>query len=374
MGRTRWFLCLVVFACTACSGSGTEPAVDVAIDSGQDTQTADLSAEDLGEDTAAEPDSGQVQAPPVATVHRAGVYAVERTDDVVYAQGQIHDGWNGEVTGLMDLKLDVYEPSDAPVAARPVLVIIHGGGFVGGSKTQGQLVNFANYFTARGWVCFSVDYRVVEQHGTYPADWPEQIVSEGLVPTDDQVKAMYASARDVKAAVRWIRAHAEEYGVHPDYLSAMGGSAGAFLAIMLGVTDDPDYRDELSLEEDPSLATTNQEQSSRIQTIVDLWGGITHMELLELRDGVNRYDATDAPVVIMHGIHDDAVTYMEAEKLVARYEETGVPYLLYPLDAGHGAWTSKVGDKRLTDLAFDFIVEQQGLTVVEPNGANQEEQ
>ena len=226
-------------------------------------------------------------------------------------------------------------------------------------------MNFAEYFTSRGWVCFSIDYRVVDQHGTFPADWPQQIVSEGLVPTDDQVKAMYASARDVKAAVRWIRAHGEEYGIHPDYLSSMGGSAGAFLAIMLGVTDDPDYRDEISIEDDPSLATTNLEQSARVHTIIDLWGGLAHMELLELRDGVDRYDATDAPVAIMHGIHDDAVPYMEAEKLVARYEGTGVPYILYPLDAGHGAWTTKVDNKNLADLAFDFIIEQQGLVVVD---------
>ena len=59
----------------------------------------------------------------------------------------------------MDLLLDIYEPVGAK-GPRPVVVFIHGGGFLGGSKSAGSAIGLMNYFASRGFVGFSIDYRL----------------------------------------------------------------------------------------------------------------------------------------------------------------------------------------------------------------------
>ena len=67
---------------------------------------------------------------------------------------------------------------------------------------------------------------------------------------------------------------------------------------------------------------------------------------------------------IVHGKADLTVPYEEAEKLRLAYKATGVPYAIHALSAtGHGAWGAIVDGQNLRELVFDFVVEQQGLTV-----------
>ena len=119
--------------------------------------------------------------------------------------------------------------------------------------------------------------------------------------------------------MRWIRANSERFGIHKEAITALGGSAGSFLSLMLGVANEEDYRDELSVEEDPTLAGTHLEESSSVQAIVDHWGGTTLLSLLTLYDGQSRFDATDAPVQIVHGTQDTTVSFVQAEAIRDRY-------------------------------------------------------
>jgi acetyl esterase/lipase len=296
-------------------------------------------------------------------VRQESTYNVTVTE-LVYGQGQAHSSWGGPVTGTIDLKLDIYEPVNAP-PGRPAMVIVHGGGFKGGSKTADAYENFAHYFAERGWVAMSIDYRVIRDYGTVPAEWADYVASN--IPPgkkQDQYNAMYTAARDAKAAVRWLSANADTYKVDLDYVTSTGGSAGAFTAIMLGVTDQEDFRDELTVTQDPTLASTNLDQPAEIHTIIEHWGGSAQVDTLEALDGVSRFDATDAPISIVHGTKDPAVPIAAGEKLRDEYIETGVPYAFYPLQGeGHGPWEATVDGKSLEELAFDFIVEQQDLTV-----------
>lgn len=290
-------------------------------------------------------------------------YSVKVTE-LVYGQGQTHSSWGGPVTGTIDLKLDIYEPVDAP-PGRPAMVIVHGGGFKGGSKTADAYENFAHYFAERGWVAISIDYRVIRDYGTVPTEWADY-VANNIPPgkKQDQYHAMYTAARDAKAAVRWLSAHADTYQVDLDYVTAAGGSAGAFTAIMLGVTDQEDFRDELTVTQDPTLASTHLDQPAEIHTIIDHWGGSAQVDTLGAIDGISRFDASDAPVSIVHGTKDPAVPIAAGEKVRDEYIKTGVPYAYYPLQGeGHGPWEATVDGKSLERLAFDFIVEQQDLAV-----------
>lgn len=298
------------------------------------------------------------------SVRRNATYPVVRTTHV-YGQGLKHSDWGAATATPVDLVLDLYAPQGAP-PGRPALVIVHGGGFVGGGRQQEALVSFANYFTSRGWVCISIDYRVLGDRGTLSSQWA-QYVQNQVPPADrDQGRALYPAARDAKAALRWLYANAATYQINTDFVTAMGGSAGAYLAIVLGVTDPQDFRDEALLTADPTLASTHLNQPSRVRTVIDHWGGLAHLRVLEALDGRSRFDASDAPVSIVHGTNDPTVPFSEAEALRDAYVKTGVPHAFYPLEnRGHGPWDAMVDGKTLEELAMAFVIKQQSLTVAD---------
>jgi acetyl esterase/lipase len=164
--------------------------------------------------------------------------------------------------------------------------------------------------------------------------------------------------------VRWLYANAATYQINTDYVTAMGGSAGAYLAIVLGVTDPEDFRDEVPASVDPTLATTHLDQPSRVRTVIDHWGGLAHLRILEALDGRSRFDASDAPVSIVHGTADATVPFTEAEALRDAYLSTGVPFAFHPLEGrGHSPWDAIVDGMTLEELAMAFVIQQQSLNV-----------
>ncbi len=119
--------------------------------------------------------------------------------------------------GGRNLHLDVHSPAQpaAPDERRPALVQIHGGGWVLGFKDrQGQLL--MDHLAARGWVCFNVDYRLSPM-----ATFPDHLI-------------------DVNRAIAWIRDHADDYGIDPDFIAVTGGSAGGHLTTLTALTHDED--------------------------------------------------------------------------------------------------------------------------------------
>ena len=284
-------------------------------------------------------------------------------DNVVYGSGLSHDGWGGPIMDTISLELDVYSPNNQE-DGRPALVIIHGGGFFGGSNEQGSLVELSNQYASRGWVVFSINYRLAAQHGTVPTSWLNAI---SLVPDGqniDQVLAMYPANRDAKAALRWVVSQADEYGIDENHISVLGGSAGAFISIAMGASNPDDYVDELSVSEDPTLQSTNLSQEFQVQTVLDFWGGRASVDILTVLDGAVRFDSNDAPLMIVHGTADPIVEYSEATSLNSTYNANGNTCTLYTIeDGGHGIWGINVNGDPLWSLGFEFMVEHQGLTV-----------
>jgi acetyl esterase/lipase len=321
-----------------------------------------------------DPDGGDppdVETPPVDSgkttsgtsfVKSDATFEVQVTSNLKYGTGVINT-WGPKDDTMVDLLLDVYEPKNAPGEKKPVLMIIHGGGFVGGSKTQKQLTMFGEFFAARGFVCFSVDYRVAKQEGSLPSQWPTdpETIQPGMKAA--QLKALYPAGRDVKMAVRWVRENASKYGIDPEAVAAMGGSAGAFLALMLGVSNEDDYKSEIDYQSDPFLLEGFPKNSSKVAAVIDLWGGTALLDAVKFVDGQERFDADDAPVAIIHGTEDKTVPFTEAQEIKAAYDKTGVPYAFYPLDAGHGAWNKKIDGQNLAKVSFDFIVTHLKLTL-----------
>jgi len=139
--------------------------------------------------------------------------------------------------------------------------------------------------------------------------------------------------------MRWIVANADAYNINTDYITVGGGSAGATTAVALGISNQEDFRDEISLMDDPTLATTNLDQTYEIKSIVDYWGSNTALEVHEIIYGNHHFDSNDPPLFIAHGTEDPTVLFSEAEELVRLYDSTGVHVQLNTLEGrGHGPW------------------------------------
>ena len=309
--------------------------------------------------------------PPVPTIMADSTYAIVVDTAIVYAQGLSHETLNSDASTTIPLLLDAYVPQGAG-DNRPAIVVIHGGGFTGGSRSGWRPVSQAEYFASRGWVAFSIDYRVLSHIGTVPQEWADSVFSAepDTVGLDQLAQgiAIYPAHRDAKAALRWVAAHAEDYSINMDYLTVGGGSAGGITSVGVSVTEPQDFTEELSLEQDPTLATTNLGATYEVSTILDYWGSAVSVDLLQGIYGVNRFDPTDPPLFIAHGTEDETVAYANALFLATTWTNTGVPHILYTLQgAGHGPWDATVEDadgipQSLYQLAFDFVVAQQALT------------
>jgi acetyl esterase/lipase len=110
-------------------------------------------------------------------------------------------------------RLDVYRPKADPHggAGAPVLLQIHGGGWMIGAKEQ-QGLPLMYQLAQHGWVCVAINYRLSPR-----ATWPDHLV-------------------DCKQALAWVKEHITEYGGDPTRVVVTGGSAGGHLTAMLGLT------------------------------------------------------------------------------------------------------------------------------------------
>ena len=120
---------------------------------------------------------------------------------------------------------------------------------------------------------------------------------------------------------------------------------------------DGDYKDELSAEEDPTLASTFMAESSAVAAVLDHWGSDDITTQLTARDGVARYGPSNAPVAIFHGTADGTVPYDNALQIDAAYTRTGVAHRLFPLlGQGHGCWNAKTqGNQTQDEAGFAFL-------------------
>ena len=292
-------------------------------------------------------------------------YQVKYTSGVVYGKGLTHESLNSEKASEMDLLLDIYQPENSE-SNRPALVLIHGGGFKGGSRRTNNFQQMGNYFASRGWVVFSISYRLLKHKGTVPKEWKQfgEDVQGQSPKRKAQIMAIYPALRDSKAALRWIAANANEFRINMDYLTVLGSSAGAFSAIGIGVSNAEAFTNEISANTDTTLKTTNLEHTFNVRNLIDLWGGMAALEIHHRLYGTNHLDSSAPPIMIVHGTEDQTVKFSEATKIKSAYEKAGVPCKLIALEGiGHGAWNATVDGKSLTELCYEYMIEQQKLIV-----------
>lgn len=247
--------------------------------------------------------------------------------------------------GEKSLKLDLYVPQGAGTKP-PLLVWIHGGAWKMGDKAHVPLM----WLTKRGYAIASINYRFSQE-----AVFPAQIF-------------------DCKAAVRFLRAHAAEYGYDATRIAVGGDSAGGHLAALMGTTNG-----KKELEGDVG---GNAEQSSGVQVVLDYYGPTDFVAFAEflgkrrLRDNpvaqllggevdkladkakaaspARHVTATAPPFLIVQGSKDPLVPQRQAEILHDALKKAGADSTLKIIEGGgHGGRAFYDGEAG--KLALDLL-------------------
>lgn len=240
----------------------------------------------------------------------------------------------------IDLELDLFLPEKQSKKSIPCIVCIHGGGWR--VHRRAWFNGHAAYFARNGMAAVSVDYRM------FPA-----------------VKDPSTCVQDVKAAVRWIRANAKKYGIDPDRIGAVGGSAGAHLSAMLATTAGVE-----ALEGDGGNAGV----SSAIQAAVGYATPAfdpdapkskkpkTWMtpETVPLVSPLVNVEKDSAPLLLIHGTADKTVPIRNSVVIEKAYRNAGavVEYMVLQ-DKPHVFYTRP----EAAQWALEFFQKQFGVKV-----------
>jgi acetyl esterase/lipase len=200
-------------------------------------------------------------------------------------------------------RLDVYAPRGG-VQNAPVLLQIHGGGWVIGNKRE-QALPLMYHLASRGWICVATNYRLSPR-----ATFPDHLI-------------------DLKSAMHWIRENIAEYGGDPDFVAATGGSAGGHLSSLLALTaGDPEYQPGFESVDTsvracvPFYGIYDFTDEYRLQAYSGLGGFVERTvmkknqsedrEAFRRASPLHRVHADAPPFFVIHGSHDSLASVEEA--------------------------------------------------------------
>ena len=278
--------------------------------------------------------------PAEAQVTREPEYRVQIEDDIPYAVSA-SDAVEG---GYVDLLMDAYLPKGDAGMGRPAALLVHGGCFRFLGKDHYRHKGLGKFLARRGFACFSIDYRQVRDAPPAPDGYNNKKVRA----------AQYAAVMDAKAAVRWIRANNDQYGVDPNRVAVVGSSAGGSIAMALAITDDGDFA--VDSPDDPTFELNSPDQPANVQAAVALWGNPSFY--------LHEVDAADAPLLFVHGVEDPNwdSPYAPVQKLYEALDAVGATYEFYPLHRpGHTHWDAEIDGLDIRHLILRFLLMQLGL-------------
>ncbi|HEV7301564.1 MAG TPA: alpha/beta hydrolase [Tepidisphaeraceae bacterium] len=213
-------------------------------------------------------------------------------------------------------KMDLYLPAAAVEGQkRPAIVIIHGGGYTGGSKSSRREIQMAQTLSAAGYVCASIDYRLASKGNP---SWP------GVL-------------EDCRAAVRFLRAHADEYGIDPERIGAIGGSAGGLLSLLLGTREEAPAADGISGRVSAVVALyapTDLTVTERERTVLIGHSRAERPDLHKVASPLHRLTPDYPPTLLIHGTADKTVELAQSELLKAAMEKMNLQHELIVVPGG----------------------------------------
>ena len=292
------------------------------------------------------PARAQNNQPPTAPSLPAGAQAHR---DLAYVEG-----------GHERQKLDLFLPEKTS-GRRPVIIWVHGGGWENGSKDQCPPLRGG--YLERGYAVASLGYRL-SQHAVFPAQ-----------------------LEDCKAAIRWLRAHAQEYGLDAGRFGVWGSSAGGHLVALLGTSGEVKEFE----------VGANLEQSSRVQAVCDYYGPtdfsvfvttpgferhapagspegkliggavLENKEKAARANSITYVSRDDPPFLIVHGDTDATVPINQSQFLFEALKKSGVSAHFHTIHgAGHGG--PGFNDPQIGEMVSAFF-EQTLKSKSAPTGA-----
>jgi acetyl esterase/lipase len=239
------------------------------------------------------------------------------------ATGPVYSNITYGAAGGETLLLDILEPANNNEKPRPAIVLVHGGGWTNFDKST--MRPLAQFLALAGFVAVPMDYRLFHDDATH---WPAQL-------------------DDVQRAVRWLRANSAKYNVDPLHIGAYGHSAGGQIVTLLGMLETRD-------NSDASLA----KYSSKVQTVVDASGPAdftngmdndakqfltsflgadyaTHPAVWRDASPIFHVAKSNAPILIIHGTHDEMVPISQARELKDALTKAGATVKFLQLDSDH---------------------------------------
>jgi acetyl esterase/lipase len=265
------------------------------------------------------------------------------------------------------MQLDLYLPdSENP----PLVVYVHGGGWI--AATRSNIPEPERY--AAEWDCAiaSVSYRL--QEAPDGAAVEEMYDPDNPTPRGDFPDHFV----DVKAAIRWLRAHAEKYGYDAERIAAWGSSAGGHLALLAGVVDDvTDLGDAYADEVEKTVAP---DESGAVQAVVS-WYGATDFGVVADESGegdgliplllggpqsehpdrwaqaspVTHVTPESPPTLLMHGRRDEVVDVEHSRRFFDALDDAGVNAVFYELRDLNHVWVEDVEDIESERVAMDLL-------------------
>lgn len=234
-----------------------------------------------------------------------------------------------------ELKLDLYLPTErrAPV---PVVMFIHGGGWVEGAK-EFDVLNLLPYLSLK-FAVVNVGYRLGRT---------------SLAP---------AAVEDCRCALRWLERNAKQFNLDTTRIVLTGISAGGHLALITGMLPAMNVFDRACPTDDSVRWHSGAETMPKVAAIVNVFGITDVADLLEGKNAKHyavewfgsmggRHELARQvsplshvrpglpPVITIHGDADNIVPYSHAERLHAALDKAGVPNQLFTIrGAGHGGF------------------------------------
>lgn len=292
--------------------------------------------------------SGLCQGPVVPQPENAAAFAAELfryevEPNIVY---RIADNY--------EAKLDVYRPAAATRPA-PVVMVIHGGGWIAGSKEQ-RVLEMMPYLQM-GFAAVNVEYRLA------------------------QVSLAPSAVEDCRCALHWLFVNAKKYNFDPNRVVLQGGSAGGHLVLMTGMLTPAAGFDRGCWTEQDDVWTKSPgtDKDPRVAAIVN-WFGISDVvdelhgpnakgyaviwlgdqpnadEIARRVSPINYVSKNVPPIITIHGDNDQLVPYAQSVRLHKALAAAGVINQLYTVPGGgHGGFSAEQNQKAWAAVR-DFLM------------------
>lgn len=185
------------------------------------------------------------------------------------------------------LLMDLIFPQGDTMKKRPLVVFIHGGGFQNNSRKGSYSAMVCQGFAKRGFVTATIDYRLGIENQKTEADY---------------ANALYRAQQDGRAAIRYLKKHAAEYGIDTNQVFLTGSSAGSKTAMAIAYMDESELPAEIDIQQWGSLEGTGGSEgfSSKVHGVMNAWGAMIDFNWIK---------KGDAPLFNISGTMDKTVAF-----------------------------------------------------------------